>query len=271
MDVQSDEFRKAHTYIWSQAFTFTGCASLKCAVELGIADAIHNHGKPMSLSDLTNTLEINPYKAQHLHRLMRFLANAGIFSEEAGTENVYSLTPLSRLLLKNARLNSRAFVLMMFDPLQMKAWNALSEWFKNDDQTAFETAHNGKSYWDFAVEEPRRLELFSEAMAADSLIVSEVLINKYKFFFEGLTSLVDVGGGTGELARTIAESFPTIKCSVLDLPEVVANVEKTENLEIIGGDMFENIPAANAIFLKVKKSNLVSSYNSSYMNMAHLM
>ncbi|KAI5661763.1 hypothetical protein M9H77_21086 [Catharanthus roseus] len=252
MDVQSDEFRQAQAQIWSQAFCFTTAASLKCAVKLGIPDAIDNHGKAITLSDLTNALPIHRSKAPYIPRLMRILAKNGFFSEEkldGETETLYSLTALSRLLLKKEPLNLRGIVLTMVDPAQIKAWESLSDWYQNEDSTAFEKAH-GKNFWDYSSEHMEHAEFFNEAMASDSQLISKLLVEEYKFLFEGLTSLVDVGGGTGTIAKAIAKSFPKLKCTVFDLPHVVANLESTENLEFVAGDMFEKIPSANAIFLK---------------------
>lgn len=70
--------------------------------------------------------------------------------------------------------------------------------------------------------------------------------------FEGVSSLVDVGGGTGKVAKAIADAFPNMKCTVFDLPHVVAGLQDTENLNYLGGDMFVAIPPAGAILLKVR-------------------
>ncbi|KAK9169190.1 hypothetical protein Syun_001330 [Stephania yunnanensis] len=69
--------------------------------------------------------------------------------------------------------------------------------------------------------------------------------------FEGVTSFVDVGGGVGLMGKAIAEAFPHIKCSVLDLPHVVASCKGTENLEFVGGDTFQTIHSADALLLKL--------------------
>ncbi|PHT37250.1 Trans-resveratrol di-O-methyltransferase [Capsicum baccatum] len=92
---------------------------------------------------------------------------------------------------------------------------------------------------------------FHANMARDSRSFMNVLIgNEFKDVFKGLTSLVDVGGGTGTVAMAITKKFPDIKCIVLDLPPVVANLQGSENLEFVAGDMFQKIPAANAVLLK---------------------
>jgi trans-aconitate methyltransferase len=67
-----------------------------------------------------------------------------------------------------------------------------------------------------------------------------------------MDSLVDVGGGVGGAAISIAAAFPCMKCSVLDLPHVVAKAPAfVSNVQFVAGDMFESIPQANIVFLKV--------------------
>ncbi|KAM3381991.1 isoflavone-7-O-methyltransferase 9-like [Capsicum galapagoense] len=46
-----------------------------------------------------------------------------------------------------------------------------------------------------------------------------------------------------------------MKYTVLDLPHVVANMPQTENLSFVGGDMFQSIPHADAILLKLAMHN----------------
>ena len=89
-------------------------------------------------------------------------------------------------------------------------------------------------------------------MASDSKLTSKIILDECSEVFEGLKSLVDVGGGTGTLARAIANAFPNLKCTVFDLQRVVANLQGTENLDFVGGHMFSDpIPPADAILLKV--------------------
>jgi len=70
--------------------------------------------------------------------------------------------------------------------------------------------------------------------------------------WDRLNSLVDVGGGHGGAATAIAASFPHLKCSVLDLLHVVAGAPPSDtNVHLVAGDMFQSIPPATAVFLKV--------------------
>ncbi|KAK9098953.1 hypothetical protein Syun_025998 [Stephania yunnanensis] len=99
----------------------------------------------------------------------------------------------------------------------------LSGWYNGgDDNSSFKAVH-GKSLWDFGLENLDVCDMFNEAMAADSRVISSVLVTKCKDIIKGLTSLVDVGGGTGVMGRVAAQAFSHIKCSVLDLPNVVVD------------------------------------------------
>lgn len=93
--------------------------------------------------------------------------------------------------------------------------------------------------------------MFKEAFAADSLLVAKAVITKCKSVFEGLESLVDVGGDTGLLTKVLADTFPQMGCTVLDLPHVVDGLQGSKKLKYLAGDMLEKIPPGHAIMLKV--------------------
>ncbi|KAK7300846.1 hypothetical protein RJT34_11697 [Clitoria ternatea] len=244
---------KAQTHIWNHIFNFINSMSLKCAVELGIPDIIHNYGQPMPLSNLIASLPIHPSKTHCIFRLMRILIHSGFFSQHNVTQNQleieYVLTDASMLLLKNNPLSVTPFLHAMLDPILINPWNQFSTWFQNGDSTPFETVH-GMLFWDYAGREPTLNHSFNDAMASDARLVTSLVIEKCKGVFNGLESLVDVGGGTGTLAKAIAKSFPQLECIVFDLPHVVDGLQGTDNLKYVAGDMFKEIPSADAIVLK---------------------
>ncbi|KAK4379782.1 hypothetical protein RND71_001644 [Anisodus tanguticus] len=214
----SAELLGAQAQIWNYIFNFISSSAVKCALQLGILDVLYKHDKPMCLSDLSVELSVvNSSKVSFLPILMRFLVHSGFLNQH---EDHYFLTPASRLLAKNEPFNVRSLLLVNHDPVVSKAWLELSSWFQNDSPTAFHTAH-GKSFWDYLEGEPSVLgDIFNDALASDSRFNTNVLIIECKHVFEGLTSLVDVGGGTGTVSIAIAKAFPNIKCTVLDLPHV---------------------------------------------------
>ncbi|WCJ30892.1 O-methyltransferase family protein [Euphorbia peplus] len=249
---KSCEFLKAQAHIWNHIFNFINSMSLKCAIELGIPEIIHTHGKPITISELTSALSIHSTKTHCLPRLMRILIHSGFFAlEKTNTENDnheeegYILMNSSQLLLKDNPFSIRPFLLAMLDPVLIKPWHFGSTWFLNDDLTPFHTA-NGMSLWDYAARDPR----FNEGMASDARLITSILIDEGKEVFDGLNSLVDVGGGTGTVAKAIALAFPYIQCTVLDLPHVVDGLHETPNMKFVGGNMFDAVPPGDAILLK---------------------
>ncbi|KAK8992065.1 hypothetical protein V6N11_044957 [Hibiscus sabdariffa] len=212
-----DELLEAQAHVWNHIFSFINSMSLKCAVDLGIADIIQNHGKPMTVPELIAALPtLNPTKAPNIYRLMRILVHSGFFTQQKISDGVqedgYVLTNASRLLLKDNPLSVTSFLKFELDPILTKPWVFLG--------------------------------------TCNARLVSSVLIDKCKDSFEGLDSLVDVGGGTGTVGKAIAHAFPHLNCTVLDLPHVVAGLQDSRYLKYVGGDTFEDVPVADAVLLK---------------------
>ncbi|KAL4291353.1 hypothetical protein GQ457_14G021790 [Hibiscus cannabinus] len=252
--MDADELLEAHAHVWNHLYSFIRCMSLKCAIDLGIPEIIQNHGKPMTITELVSVLPmLNPAKACDIHRLMRILVHSGFFAyrklDNDAQQVGYVLTSASQLLLKNNPLSVTPLLKIALDPFFMKPWQVLGTWFQNDDSTPFVTA-NGKTAYHYCGHDPSVNNSFNEAMASDARLIASVLIDKCKGAFEGLGSLVDVGGGTGTVAKAIADAFPHLNCTVLDLTHVVDGLQGGNNLKYVGGNMFEAVPAADAVILK---------------------
>ncbi|XP_017429959.1 probable O-methyltransferase 3 isoform X3 [Vigna angularis] len=259
MESHDAKLLRAQTHVWNHIFSFIKSMSLKCVVELGIADIIHNHGQPISLSNLIASLPIHSSKTHFIPRLMRIMVHSGFFSQHSHADNElevkYALTDASFLLVKSHEMSMAPFLQATLDPVLSNPWTQFSSWFKNGITTPFEMTH-GKSFWEYAGSDPRINILFNDAMASDAQLITSSVIDKCKDVFMGLESLVDVGGGTGTMGKVIAASFPQLECIVFDLPHVVSGLQGSENLKYVGGDMFEAIPPADAILLKVKYPEL---------------
>ncbi|KAG1334977.1 putative Trans-resveratrol di-O-methyltransferase [Cocos nucifera] len=233
--------------------------SLKCAIELGIPDVLHNHRKPITLSELATFLSIPPSKTPALGSLMRLLVHSGLFASHrhqgGGEEESYFLPPTSEILVKEKKACISPFALMILNWIMVVPGHQLGEWFRAGaaGETPFDMAH-GKGLFGETNVRADLNDLFNEAMASDARLVTEVaLLRRQWEVLRGVRSVVDVGGGTGTVAKSIAKALPEVRCMVLDLPHVVATMDEDqrEGVEFIGGDMFEHIPPADAVLLKV--------------------
>ncbi|XP_020237164.1 isoflavone 4'-O-methyltransferase [Cajanus cajan] len=255
---EESEAYDAQIHLYKHVYNFVSSMALKSAMELGIADAIHSHGKAMTLSELSSALKLHPSKLGVLHRFMRLLTHNGFFTktstqkEGAEEEIAYALTPPSMLLVRSKPTCLAPIVKGALHASSLDMWHSSKKWLTEDSKelTLYESA-TGESFWDFLnkTTESDTLTMFQDAMAADSAMF-DLALQECKHVFQGLSSLVDVGGGTGGVARLIHQAFPHLKCTVLDQPQVVANLPSSENLNFVGGDMFKSIPSADAVLLK---------------------
>ncbi|XP_073222908.1 isoliquiritigenin 2'-O-methyltransferase-like [Cicer arietinum] len=69
--------------------------------------------------------------------------------------------------------------------------------------------------------------------------------------FEGVSTLIDVGGGVGETLKLIVSQYHSIKGVNFDLPQVVRDLPPHPGIMHVGGDMFESVPTGDAILLKL--------------------
>ncbi|KAH9321211.1 hypothetical protein KI387_015850 [Taxus chinensis] len=115
----------------------------------------------------------------------------------------------------------------------------------------FERGHEGMSVWEYANLHPCFSDLINDAMASNSSLVMDEVLGRYRAGFLEITSLVDVGGGVGSAVSMIVEKFSHIRGINFDVPHVVAAAPAPiPGVEHVGGDMFENVPSADAVLMK---------------------
>ncbi|XP_019183614.1 PREDICTED: trans-resveratrol di-O-methyltransferase-like isoform X2 [Ipomoea nil] len=241
----------AYAHIYEHAFNYANSMVLAAAIQLNIPDIIHRHGKPVTIPELVSALKLPPQRSNAVYRIMRLLTHNGFFDSTKlnEEEDGYVLTASSKLLLKTQIPDLSPFARLLVDPVMVAPWQLLGDWFsRNDESTPFEAAH-GAPIWEFCHKDSRFNNVFNEAMASDSQMIS-LVVKDCGQVFEGVDTLVDVGGGTGTIAKFILEAFPRLKCTVFDLPHVVADQPQSQNLRFLGGNMFHSIPSADAIMFK---------------------
>ncbi len=91
------------------------------------------------------------------------------------------------------------------------AWGKLAEMVRSGRPVERPELHLG--------EDPERTRTFVLAMHGRALAIGQAVIPQLDL--NGRRRLLDVGGGPGTYSMLIAKAFPTVKCTVLDLPEIV--------------------------------------------------
>jgi hypothetical protein len=213
------------------------------AAELGLADALA--GGERDCDDLAASCGAD---GDALFRLLRGLASLGIFQETA--PRCFALTPLAALLRSDHPQSLRQFCRMLGEEHYV-SWNDLLHSVRTGG-SAFRHGH-GMSVFEWYQQNPRRAEIFDGAMTDFSRKETEALLAA--FDFSGLTPLVDVGGGRGELLQRVLRANPGLRGVVFDQPHVLEPVtvpaDLEGRLELVGGDFFASAPAgADAYLLK---------------------
>ncbi|KAK3135085.1 hypothetical protein QOZ80_5BG0414390 [Eleusine coracana subsp. coracana] len=246
----------AQLELWHQTLCYIKSMALKSAIDLRIADAIHDHGGTATLPQIATKIMLHQSKLPCLRRLMRVLTITGVFSiiehpTDGAGEHVYGLTPASNLLVSSTSMNLSPFMTLMLDRVFVSPFHGLGEWFEHElpNLTLFKMEH-GHNAWDFAGHDAKFAKIFDNGMVADSSFNMDIVVKECGDVFQSISSLMDVAGGLGGASQAISKAFPHVKCSVLDLPHVVAAAPAGTDVDYIAGDMFESIPPADAVLLK---------------------
>jgi 2,7-dihydroxy-5-methyl-1-naphthoate 7-O-methyltransferase len=173
-----------------------------------------------------------------LGRLLRYLVTRGIFAEENG---VYANTELSTLLRDDE--GWRQWLDLDGAPgTWAESWARLLEAVRtgspNRDEAWYyeELARTGRG------------ASFDALMAAQVQANAEQIAGAYDW--SEVEHVVDVGGGTGAMLRTLLAAHPHLRGSLFDLPTVVAATEPAERLDIVAGNFFDDpLPRGDAYVL----------------------
>ncbi|KAI7730965.1 hypothetical protein M8C21_027535 [Ambrosia artemisiifolia] len=249
-----EEMLKGQAQILKYIYGALDGMAIRCCVQLRIADIINNHGRPITLSEISTAIDSPSICVDGLRRLMMFLVNRKVFDEivqsEVGeSEPRYALNHCSKWLLCDTNVSLAPLVMMRTDPVTILPLHVLSRSIK-EGGTAFKAAH-GKELFEFCSLDSEFNKVFNEAMACTAKFTTDAVISHYKDGFLGSKgSLVDVGGGTGIAISKIVKAYPHLKGINFDLSHVISTAPTYDGITHVAGDMFKSIPPAETIFMK---------------------
>ncbi|KAH9658319.1 methyltransferase 2 domain-containing protein [Citrus sinensis] len=208
---------------------------------------------PLSVSQiLTCILPSGGGDAENLQCILRLLTSYGVFSEhrEFRGERKYSLTEIGKSLVTDAEgLSYAPYVLQHHQDAFMSAWPLVHEAVLDPTIEPFVKVH-GEPAYSYYGKMPEMNGLMRRAISGVSVPFMTSVLDSYNGF-KGVKRLVDVGGSAGDCLRMILQKHHFICEGInFDLPEVVGEAPSIPGVTHIGGDMFNSIPAANAIFMK---------------------
>lgn len=206
--------------------------------ESGVVDALD---RPTSAEELASTLRLDPDRLALFLRLG--VARGWIAQDRQGR---FRPNRVTEFLRRDHPGGWRAQVDLLGGSELIDSIRSLS--LDIEPQHVFERVH-GEPYQQWLTSHPERWEVFDRAQSVGGRVHGYTLARAWDW--EGVSTVCDVGGGTGALLVTLLDLQPHLRGVLLDLPPVVARAPHHLRLEIIGADAFEGVPAGHDVYLLV--------------------
>lgn len=218
---------------------------LYVAAKLSLAD--HLAQGPKHSAELATATKTHP---PSLGRLLRTLAHLGVVTQD-GTAR-FALTPLGEAMKTGAPGAARSAILTLASPWITAGWERLLESVQTG-RPGLEGAL-GMPIFDWLARHPEEASLFSETMV--SFHGAEPAAVAAAYDFSATTTVVDVGGATGNLLAAILHKHSECRGVLYDLPHVVRDAPKliqshglADRVSIESGSFFERVPEGGDAYL----------------------
>jgi hypothetical protein len=223
---------------------FLTVQALYVAAALGIADLLDEG--PATVDDLAAATGAH---RQSLYRLLRTLAGAGVFIEQANGR--FALTALGGTLRSEGPDSVRDWALYAGAPETWEVWGRLRDTVMTGEP-GFLLAR-GMPMWDYLARNPELRAPFDRWMTRQSGQHNAAIVAGYDF--SPFRTLADIGGGQGSTLAAILQANPSLRGILLDLPQVVAHAAPLEadgladRCEVVAGDMLLGVPGGADAYL----------------------
>jgi hypothetical protein len=214
------------------------------AAKLGIADLLKDG--PQSCFALATATGAD---APSLFRVMRALSSLGIFSQLDGDR--FALSPLAETLRTEVHGSLRAMVITLGEIHYQACGNLLHS--VRTGSPAFSHVF-GASLFDYLRQNIDAADAFNQGMANVSSMLAYAVLMAYDF--AGISSLVDIGGGQGQLLGTILQFNPDIGGTVFDTASTIQKAKQRfgnnawgRRCSFVTGDFFTSVPQGADVYL----------------------
>lgn len=220
---------------------------LYIAAKLGIPDLLKDG--PKAADDLAAATGAH---APSLFRVLRALAAVNVLTQTDDAR--FGNTPLSETLRSDVPGSLRALAMTELGEEHYPAWGELLHSVRTGE-IAFDKAF-GEPVWEFFAKHEENAKIFNDAMSGMTAQAEQALHAAYSF--EGINTIIDVGGGHGGLITSILKRNPNMRGILLDSPQVIEGAKRkiaesgiADRCEAVEGDFFKSVPqGADAIIMK---------------------
>lgn len=221
---------------------------LRVLCQVGVPEALAAGPATLdALADRLDATRATPVDRPALHRIVRYAGARGFVAvDRRGRVRANGVTEVLRA---DHPGSARGWVDLLSAP---GAWRILEQTSAALDGVPPCVAAHGTDFFTHANErDPALGDGFNRAMQQGSLVQGLLLADHPAI--ASARRLVDVGGGTGQLARTLLRHHPQLRVEVLDLPAVVeagrtAAAATDDRCTWVPGDFFEAVPSGADVY-----------------------
>jgi cyclopropane fatty-acyl-phospholipid synthase-like methyltransferase len=214
------------------------------AAELRIADQLATGAR--NSAELAQAVGAHP---PSLYRVLRTLASLGVFVER--DRQTFELTSLGETLRSDVPGSVRAWALVNCGI----TWRAYGEllYSVRTGQPGFDRAF-GMSVFDYTARHPEAMDLFAKMLVDFSS--QEVAAIASAYSLSDVNSIMDVGGGSGNLLAALLQANPSLHGTVFERPSVAEMAVQwlhaaglSHRSDVLDGDFFQSVPTGADVYV----------------------
>jgi hypothetical protein len=224
---------------------FMATQAVYAAARLGVADALA--GGPLSADTVAAKIG-SP--TDTTYRLLRACAAFGIFRE--GSTGRFELTTMGMRLRSGTRESMLPVILMLGHPSYQGTWGQLVKVIQTGQPGAEDVL--GQNLWDYLDADHEFAATFDDAMTRLSALDWPSVDAAYDF--TTFSTIVDIGGGHGQLLSLILQAATSARGVLLERPALVRKAEDhlreagvLSRCRIESGSFFETAPSDGDLYL----------------------
>ncbi|MFI6575925.1 methyltransferase [Nocardiopsis sp. NPDC050513] len=217
--------------------------SVAAAVRLGVID--HLDGEARRAPELAEALGLDP---DRLGRLLRLLAAVGVVRR--GPDGC-TLTATGERLRRDHPSGLRDLTLLYDSDLFARAWEHLPEAMRTG-RTGVDLAH-GTDVFSLLEADPHEAARYAAGMAAGARFVREL---PAVYDFTGARTVVDLGGGSGELLAAVLDHAPDASGVLVERPSALAAARHrlaahadSGRCDLVEGDFLAAVPPGGDVYV----------------------
>jgi len=218
--------------------------ALAVAVELKLPDLLAPG--PLNLAELASATRCDP---DALARLLRALATIDVCIE--GPDGFFAITPMGERLRED-HPQSLHFWTLYWTRSMRPLWSHLIESVRTGHSVR--KAVTGFEGFERQQQDPAAAAIFNNTMVELTRLVASEVARAYDF--TAVRTIVDVGGGYGELITQILRQTPHLTGTLFDLPHAIEGARQrldearlSLRCECLAGDFFDWIPGGADLYV----------------------